>query len=86
VRPRFFITHHTSQRRAKEWPCIDFLEGDEMTETDKSHLLSLARKLHERAKEAPVLAETFRDEEARRMMSEVAERYVKLAERLENEA
>jgi transcriptional regulator with AAA-type ATPase domain len=56
-----------------------------MTETNKSHFLFLARKLRERAEEALTLAETFHDVEARRMMFEVAERYQKLAQRLELE-
>jgi hypothetical protein len=56
-----------------------------MTETNKSHLLFLARKLRERAEEALALAETFHDMEARRMMFEVAELYKKLAQRLEFE-
>jgi uncharacterized protein (DUF927 family) len=55
-----------------------------MTETNKSHFLFLARKLRERAEEALTLAETFHDVEARRMMFEVAERYEKLALRLES--
>jgi hypothetical protein len=59
------------------------LEDDEMMETNKSHFLFLARKLRERSEEALTLAETFRDAEARRMMLEVAERYEKLAQRLE---
>jgi hypothetical protein len=63
-----------------------FFGGWRMTETDKSHLLSMARKLRERGQEALILAETFRDVEARRMMLEVAERYEKLAQRLELES
>jgi len=54
-----------------------------MTEAD--HFLFLSRKLRERAEEALVIAETFRDPEAQRMMLEVAERYQKLADRLEHE-
>jgi hypothetical protein len=55
-----------------------------MTETDKSHFQFLARKMRDRAEEALTLAKTFRDPEAQRMMHEVAERYQKLAERLDN--
>jgi hypothetical protein len=54
-----------------------------MTETDKSHFLFLARKLRERAEEALTLAKTFGDPGARRMMFEIAERYERLAQRLE---
>jgi hypothetical protein len=57
-----------------------------MMETEKSHFLSLARKLRERAEEALVMAEAFRDPEARQMMFEVAERYEKLALRVEMES
>jgi hypothetical protein len=57
-----------------------------MTEIDKTHLLFMARKMRERAEEALTLAKTFRDPEARRMMFEVAERYEKLAQRLEHNA
>jgi len=46
----------------------------------------LALEARERAEEALTLAETFRDEEARRIMREVAESYEKLAERLEQHA
>ena len=46
----------------------------------------LARRLRERAEEALSIAETFRDPEAQRMMREIAERYEKLAQGLENEA
>jgi len=45
----------------------------------------MARKLRDRGDEALTLAETFRDPEARRMMFEIAERYQKLAQRLELE-
>ena len=55
-----------------------------MTETDKSHFLFLSRKMRERAEEARTMAKAFRDPEARRMMSEVAERYETLAKRLDN--
>jgi hypothetical protein len=54
-----------------------------MTDTDKSHLLFMASKMRERAQEALVMAEAFRDPEARRVMFEVAESYEKLALRLE---
>jgi len=57
-----------------------------MMQTDKSHFLFLAHKLRERGEEALVIAETFLDPEARRMMLEIAERYEKLAQRLEHEA
>jgi hypothetical protein len=57
-----------------------------MMETEKSHFLSMARKLRERSQEALVMAETFSDPEARQMMLEVAERYKKLAQRLEMES
>jgi hypothetical protein len=56
-----------------------------MTETNKSHILFLARRMRERAEEARTLADTFRDSEARRMTLEVAERYEQLAQRLEQE-
>ena len=55
-----------------------------MPETSKLHIL--ARNMRERAEEALILGETFRDPEARRMMFEIAERYQKLAARLEAEA
>jgi hypothetical protein len=55
-----------------------------MTETDNRHFRFLARKLRERAEEALTLAETFRDPEARRMMLEIAERYARLAQRLDD--
>jgi len=57
-----------------------------MTETDKRRFLFLARKMRDRAEEALTMAKTFRDPEARRMMFEVAERYEKLAQRLEHES
>jgi len=57
-----------------------------MTETDKRRFLFLARKMRDRAEEALIMAKTFRDPEARRMMFEVAERYEKLAQRLEYES
>ena len=53
-----------------------------MTETDKSHFLSLVRRSRERAEYARTLAETLRDPDARQMMFETAERYEKLARRL----
>jgi hypothetical protein len=56
-----------------------------MTETDNRQFLFLARKLRERAEETLTLAEGFRDPGARRMMLEIAERYEKLAQRLDNE-
>jgi len=46
----------------------------------------LAMEARERGEQALTLAETFRDEEARRIMREVAESYEKLAERLEQHA
>ena len=49
-------------------------------------LLSLARDARARADEALTRAETFSDPEARRVMRNVAERYMKLAERLEQAA
>jgi len=55
-----------------------------MTENGNGHFLLLARKLRDRAEEARTLAEEFRDPEARRMMFEIAERYEKLAKRLED--
>ena len=55
-----------------------------MTETDK--FLLLARRLRDRAEEALSMAETFRDPEAQRIMREIAERYEKLATRLEAES
>jgi hypothetical protein len=54
-----------------------------MSEADK--FLVMARKLRERAEEALTLAETFREPDAQRMMHEIAERYEKLARRLEME-
>jgi hypothetical protein len=54
-----------------------------MSEADK--FLFMARKLRERAEEALSLAGTFRDPEAKRIMHEIAERYQKLAQRLEHE-
>ena len=56
-----------------------------MTETDRTHLSFMAWKMRERAQEALAMAKAFRDPEARHMMFEVAERYEKLAERLELE-
>jgi hypothetical protein len=56
-----------------------------MSETDKSHFLLLASKMRERAEEARTIADGFQDPEARRMMFEIAERYEKLAARIENE-
>ena len=55
-----------------------------MPADDRTHFLFLARKLRERAEEALTLAEEFHDPEAGRMMREIAERYEKLAQRLES--
>jgi hypothetical protein len=55
-----------------------------MSEADK--FLFMAHKLRERAEEALSLAETFRDPEAKRIMHEIAERYQRLAQRLEDDA
>ena len=55
-----------------------------MTETDNGHFRFLTSKLRDRAEEARTLAEGFRDPEARRMMFEIAERYEKLAQRLDD--
>jgi hypothetical protein len=49
-------------------------------------LVAFARHARERAEEALTRAETFNDNEARRTMRRLAESYVKLAERLEQEA
>jgi hypothetical protein len=49
-------------------------------------LLALAREMRARAEEVLARAETFHDAQARRMMRETAEGYVKLAQRLEREA
>jgi hypothetical protein len=46
----------------------------------------LATEARARAEETLNLAETFHDEEARRIMREVAESYEKLAEKLERHA
>jgi hypothetical protein len=55
-----------------------------MSEADE--LLSfMARKLLRRAEEVRTMVEGFHDPEARRTMLEVAERYEKLASRIENE-
>jgi hypothetical protein len=53
---------------------------------EKTDFSFLVRRLRERAEEALTIAENFRDPEARRMMLEIAERYQKLAARLEAEA
>jgi hemerythrin-like domain-containing protein len=45
-----------------------------------------ARDLRARAQEVLAKAETVQDAEARRIMLEIAERYIKLAERLEQAA
>jgi hypothetical protein len=49
-------------------------------------LLSLARESRARAEEISVKAETFKDAAAKQKMREIAEAYVKLAERLEEAA
>jgi len=49
-------------------------------------LLFLAREARDRAEEILVRAETMQDDEARRMMREIAEGYQKLAERIEKSA
>jgi hypothetical protein len=63
------------------WPPIT---ASRVTEGGK--LVGLARRLRERREEALMIAENFRDPEARRMMIEVAERYEKFAARLEAES
>jgi hypothetical protein len=50
------------------------------------NLLVLASHARERAEEALTRAETFQDPEARRIMFEIAERYQKLAQRLEQQS
>jgi hypothetical protein len=55
-----------------------------MPADDRTQFLFLARKLRERAEEALTLAEEFHDPEAARIMREIAERYEKLAQRLES--
>jgi len=49
-------------------------------------LLSLATEARGRAEEILAKADTFGDAEAREKMREIAERYMKLAERLEQAA
>ena len=49
-------------------------------------LLSLAMDLRARAEEIAARAETFQDADARQKMREIAETYVKLAQRLERRA
>jgi len=79
--------HHASDITARgQNMALFFFGGWRMTETNKSHFMFLARKMRERAEEARTLAEEFRDPQARRMMFEIAERYEKLAQRLEDEA
>ena len=65
--------------------CLRLWGGPARPERDKTHFLFLARKLRERAEEALTLADDFRDPEARRMILEIAERYKRLAQRIENE-
>jgi hypothetical protein len=54
-----------------------------MSEAGK--FLVLARKLREGGEKALTMAENFRDPEDQRIMHEIAERYQKLAQRLERE-
>jgi hypothetical protein len=49
-------------------------------------LLVLAREMRARAEEVLARAETFQDEHARETMRGIAASYVKLAQRLEQEA
>jgi hypothetical protein len=49
-------------------------------------LLALVRNARDRAAECWTRAETFRDPESRQKMREIAERYERLAERLEQAA
>jgi hypothetical protein len=49
-------------------------------------LLSLAREARDRAEELLVKAETFKDADAKQKMREIAAKYVKLAEKLEQAA
>ena len=51
-----------------------------------ANLLALARNARERAEEAWTRAETFLDPESRQKKREIAERYERLAERLEQAA
>jgi hypothetical protein len=51
-----------------------------------SKLLALASSLRARAKEILAKAEAMQDAKARRIMFEIAERYEKLAQRLDQEA
>jgi hypothetical protein len=51
-----------------------------------NNLLLLARDMRARAEEILAKAETMQDADARQLMHEIAERYEKLAERLENDA
>jgi hypothetical protein len=54
--------------------------------TIRERLLTLAREAREHAEEVLTKAETFTDPEARQRMREIAESYVKMAERLEKAA
>ena len=54
--------------------------------THRERLLSLAREAREHAEEVLTKAETFRDQEARVRMRDIAVSYMKLAERLERAA
>ena len=53
---------------------------------EANKLLSLSREMRARAEEVLARAETFQDEHARETMREIAASYVKLAQRLEQEA
>jgi hypothetical protein len=55
-----------------------------MSEADES-LSFMAARFRDRAEEARTMADGFHDLEARRMMFEIAERYEKLARRIEIE-
>ena len=55
-----------------------------MSEADE-FMAFMVRKLRDRAEEARTMVETFHDPEAKRMMSEIAERNEKLASQLEIE-
>jgi len=59
-------------------------EARPMPNTNK--FLVRARELRARAEEALTQIETMQDPEARRMMREIAERYEKLAQQVEQEA
>jgi hypothetical protein len=49
-------------------------------------LFAIARELRDRAEEARVKAESFRDPETKRLMRQAAETYEEVARRLEREA